>query len=99
MIGVESVVTKIVFALLKKATAKTAFAVVGKAIEVYSIFDTIHDARNMSERHASDCGKLQTYGLQVLADQVSDRCHRQIAECGRFDIRGTSNLGRYSRGQ
>ena len=36
MIGVESVLTKIAFALLKKATAKTAFAVVGKAVEVYS---------------------------------------------------------------
>jgi hypothetical protein len=52
-----------------------------KAIEVYSIFDTIHDAAHALQT-TSDCRKLQTYGLQVLADQVSDRVIDKLLNVG-----------------
>ena len=92
MIGVESVLTKIALVLLKKATAHTAFALVGKAIEVYSVFDTIRDAAHVLQT-TSDCRKSRTYGLRVLAEKVSDRVIDKLLNVGgtTYEVRQTSD--------
>ncbi len=77
---VEAFLTKIVAALLKKS-AVSAIAAVGKAIEVYTVLDTLADACD-AVTSFNDSSDLGIAGLQVISDPMSEAVANQLLSIG-----------------
>lgn len=89
---IESFLTKIVAILFKKAAIAGGLKALATAVEVYSVFDTLHDLATCVDS-TNDCADLGLCAVNVISDPMSDAVIERLTGVGseRFVVEKTQS--------